>query len=129
MSLTPGNRTGPHEGGRHVTPGDGHDAGAVNAPVPGMGDEGMPEVVKGGVGHAGFAARPLKRMRNTRGMVTRVHLLRVRLPGIHQRRVDEHPWTAHVSCSSFERACQCLVQGGERHHTTPPPGLAGIDFP
>ena len=72
-------------------PGDGHDAGVVSAPVPGMDDERTPETVRGGAGHAEFAARSLKRMRDTRGMVTRIHLLRVRLPGVPPGRVDEHP--------------------------------------
>jgi hypothetical protein len=72
-------------------PGDGHAAGVVSALVPGMDDERMPEIVKGGAGHAEFAARSLKRTRDTRGMGTRSHLLRVRLPGVSPGRVDEHP--------------------------------------
>jgi hypothetical protein len=33
--------------------------------MPSMDDERMPEIVKGGVGHAEFAARSLKRTRDT----------------------------------------------------------------
>jgi hypothetical protein len=60
-------------------------------PAPGIEDKRMPEIVKGGVSHAGVAVHPPRRMRNAGNMVARVHLLRVRLTGISCGRVSEHP--------------------------------------
>jgi hypothetical protein len=67
------------------------EATEVDSRVPGMSHEGLPEIVKGGMGHDGLAARPLKRMRETGGMVAWVHILRIRLPGIHYGWIDDHP--------------------------------------
>jgi hypothetical protein len=117
IQRMPVDRVVPREDSHRCMPGAGRDAKVVNIRAPGINDDRMPEIVKGGVGQPGFAARPLKRMRDTGGIVTRVHLLRVRLPGIHHGQVDEYPWTAHVSCSSFARACQCLVQEDEARGT------------
>ena len=56
-----------------------------------MSREGLPEVVKGGVGHDGLAARPLKRLCGTGGVMAWVHIRRSRLPGTHHARIDEYP--------------------------------------
>ena len=103
----------PFEDSHHLVSCNRHDAEVVNPRAPRIGDEGMPEIVKGGVAHARCAACPLKRMRDAGSMIMRGHLFRVRLPKIDHGLADEYVWAAHVSCSSFERACQCLVQRDE----------------
>jgi hypothetical protein len=112
LQITPINMV-PIEDRHRLMPRNGHNTEVINPGASWHGHEGMSEIVNGGVGHASLGARPLKCMRDAGGMVARVHLLRVRLPGTHHGQVDEHSWTAHVSCSSFERACQCLVQRDE----------------
>jgi hypothetical protein len=103
-------RVVPFEDSHRLVPCYGHDAEVVNPGSSGVGHKGMPEIVKGGVAHAGRATCPLKCMRAAGRMVARVHNVGVRLPGIYLRWVDERPRTTHVSCTSFERACQCLAQ-------------------
>ena len=46
-----------------------HDAEVANPRVPPIGHEGLPEIVKGGVAHAGCTTCPLKRMRNAGNMI------------------------------------------------------------
>ena len=92
---------------------NGHNAEVVKPRTPSIDDERIPEIVKRGMGHACLAARPFKGMRDARDVIVRVHVLRVCLPSIHLGWVDKHPGTTHVSCSSFQRACQRLAQRDE----------------
>ena len=50
---------------------------------------------------------------------------------VHCHQIDEYPWTAHVSCSSFQGACQCLAHGDQAlfaviNGILPRPRMAGM---
>jgi len=55
----------------------GHDTEVVNPCSPSIGDEGMPEIMKGSVGYACLPARPLEGGGGAGGMIPWVHLRRV----------------------------------------------------
>ena len=86
-----------------------YDAARVDAGACGVAAKEISGIVKGGVGCAGLAARPLKCARHASGVVPRINVFRLRLTPLQRRWIHEHPWTAHVSCSSFARGCQCLT--------------------
>jgi hypothetical protein len=52
---------------------------------------------------------------DARIIIALINDARACLPRIHSGRIDEHPRTVTISCSSFERGCQCLAH---RDHAT-----------